>query len=309
VCALASASTAQAGVLLGVVGHPDRMQNLTGQQSDARMRFTGWGGGYRWGGTFSNFFTADHIPVLAFGTHNRWGGQAITPRAIANGYGDRYLIVMNKAIADYGLPVYIRPLAEMNGYWNYYCAYNKNGTYRGAAHSTKNFRLAFRRIYTILHGGDVSRMNARFARWGVRRLQSSLTSLPVNPVPTLKILWNPQGFGSPDIPQNSAQAYYPGDAFVDVVGDDIYDIRGRYTYDAMVALYKAHPGKPYALGEFGLWGIDDPSFIRRIAYFARNYRRTELIVYYEAVAGSIFDLGTKPYSRAAYRRYITPLGG
>ena len=32
--------------------------------------------------------------------------------------------------------------------------------------------------------------------------------------------WNPQGYGAPDIPANSAQAYYPGDRYVDVVGND-----------------------------------------------------------------------------------------
>ena len=33
----------------------------------------------------------------------------------------------------------------------------------------------------------------------------------------------------------------------------------------------------------------------------------QLVAWYESKAGSIFDLGTKPRSRAAYRRYITPL--
>jgi hypothetical protein len=34
----------------------------------------------------------------------------------------------------------------------------------------------------------------------------------------------------------------------------------------------------------------------------------ELLAWFESRAGSIFDLATKPRSRAAYRRYITPLG-
>jgi len=28
--------------------------------------------------------------------------------------------------------------------------------------------------------------------------------------------WKPQGFGAPDVPGNSTQAYYPGGAYVDV---------------------------------------------------------------------------------------------
>jgi hypothetical protein len=306
---LAFAPASEAARLLGVVGSPHRMHKMTAQSSGAVMRFTGWGGGWHWNGSFAKKFdVGGRVPVFSFGSRNKYGKEALSPRQIANGYGDRYLMAMNQAVADYGRRIYVRPLAEMNGHWNPSCAYNQNGSYRGKGHSTRNFRLAFRRLYTILHGGDVATMNARFHRWGLRRLQTDKTSLPANPLPTLKVFWNPQGFGSPDIPANSAQAYYPGDKYVDIVGDDLYDVNGRYEYDAMVALYKAHPGKPYGLGEFGLWGVDDPSFIRKVAYFVRNYKRTELAIYYEAESGSIFDLGNKSRSRAAYKQYLSPLG-
>jgi hypothetical protein len=298
---------AQASVLLGVVGSASRLHNQTAQRSDVRMRFTGWGGGQHWGGGWDSFLIDTAVPVIAFGTHNKYGHEAITPRRIAQGYGDSYLIAMNKAISDYGRPVYIRPMAEMNGHWNAYCAFNSNGTSRGDSHSTKNFKLAFRRIYTIVHGGDVGAINTRFARWNIRKVQTARTSLPANTAPTLQVIWNPQGFGSPDIPANSAQAYYPGEGYVDMVADDIYDIGGRYTYDAMVDLYKAHPGKPFALGEFGLWDVDDPSFIRKMAYFFKTYKRTKLAIFYESVQGSIFDLASKPQSRVAYKQYIAPL--
>ena len=229
------------------------MNDQTGQDSGAVLRFTGWGGGWRWGGHFEGLFDfGRRTPVFSFGTHTHSGTrEAISPRRIAEGYGDRYLIAMNKAIADYGRPIYIRPMAEMNGHWNFYCAFNSNGTSRGKLHSTKSFRLAFKRIYLILHGGDVATMNTRFANWRVRKLQSDRLTLPENAYPTLKVFWNPQGFGSPDIAANSADAYYPGDDYVDVVGDDIYDQGGRYEYDAMVDLYRAYPGKPFAIGEFG----------------------------------------------------------
>jgi len=42
--------------------------------------------------------------------------------------------------------------------------------------------------------------------------------------------------------------------------------------------------------------------------FVRAHPRTEMLAYFESVPGSIFDLATKPASKAAYRRYITPLG-
>jgi hypothetical protein len=44
-----------------------------------------------------------------------------------------------------------------------------------------------------------------------------------------------------------------------------------------------------------------------MAQFVRTHRRVELLSWYDSTAGSIFDLGTKPKSRAAYRRLIVPL--
>jgi hypothetical protein len=193
----------------------------------------------------------------------------------------------------------------MNGHWNPYSAYNANGTLRGKSHSQKNFRRAFKRIYLILHGGDRETINQRLASSGMPGIS---TNLPENPAPTLRILWNPQGFGSPNVRGNRAHVYYPGDAYVDIVGNDLYESsRFSAQWDANLALFRRYPNKPYALGEFGLWGVDHPSFIRRMARFIRTHDRVVLATYYSSERGSIFDLGSKPRSRAAYRRYITPL--
>ena len=82
-------------------------------------------------------------------------------------------------------------------------------------------------------------------------------------------------------------------------------LRGRRT----TRLYAAHPGKPYAIGEWGLWGIDDPAYVERMAAFVRTHGRIEFISYFNSKPGSLWDLASKPRSRAAYRRVITPLGG
>jgi hypothetical protein len=71
----------------------------------------------------------------------------------------------------------------------------------------------------------------------------------------------------------------------------------------------AHPSKPYAFPEWGLWGIDDPAFIRSMAKFVRTHRRVELLSWFNGQAsGGTFDIATKPRSRAAHRAVITPLG-
>jgi len=229
------------------------------------------------------------------------GKGTITMQALARGGGDSYLLAMSESARALGRAVYIRPLGEMNGHWNAYCAYNQNGTPRGTAYSTANFRKAFARIYLIMHGGPT--VNATLKRLGLPPVRAEV---PTNPF--VNVVWNPQGYGAPDIPGNSAQAYYPGDRYVDVVGDDLYDIGGKAEFAAADKLYEAHPSKPFSFPEWGLWGIDDPKFVQQMAAFVKAHPRTKLIAYFNAKPGSIFDLASKPKSLAAYKRYILPLG-
>jgi hypothetical protein len=301
---LALVPTAGAAPLLGVRGDLGRFRGLTGQRTDVGHVMIGWGQGYSWGGSFARLLSGlGDVPMVSVGTGRGWPDrrEAITPRGIALGEGDGFLVALNRALAEHG-PVYLRPLAEMNGHWNFYSAYDEDGTRRDEAHSTRWFRKAFARIHVIAHGGPAAEIDAELTRLGLPPLGRDL------PVPDVRVIWNPQGYGSPDLPGNSARAYYPGDRFVDVVGDDLYDIRGKAEWDAAEALYDAHPGKPFAFPEWGLWGVDDPEFVRRMARFVRSHRRVELLVYFESKPGSVFDLGTKPRSLAAYREAIAGLG-
>jgi hypothetical protein len=304
-CALAVAPPAGAEPLLGVAGDISRLRAQTGQRSDGALRFFRWNQNLR-AGSIDNWWRGlGRVPIIGLTVSMEGRREIITPLGIARGKGDRWLIAINRAIHRRGGEMIVRPLAEMNGHWNPYCAYNANGTRRDRAHSQKNFKRAFRRIYLLLHGGDRATINRRLARSDMPGVR---TDLPENPAPQLRVLWNPQGYGSPNVYGNRAHAYYPGNAYVDMVGNDLYEAGYRAAWQANQALYRRYPGKPYALGEFGLWGVDHPDFIRRVGRFIRTHRRVELAVYYKAERGSVFDLGSKPRSRAAYRRYITPLG-
>ena len=303
--ALLLAHTADAKVLLATHGSKERLRSQTGQRSDGEMMFVGWNRGWTWGGDFAAWWPRlGRVPIISLGTNNRWRREAITPRGIAMGNGDRYLKAFGRAIHAWGGPIIIRPMAEMNGHWNFYSAYNANGTRRNAAHSQRNFRRAFKRLYLILHGGDRAAVNRKLARSGMPPVSGNL---PQNPYPTLKIVWNPQGYGSPNVPGNRAHVYYPGDAYVDLVANDLYSIDYRYAWEANLALFRRYRNKPYAIGEFGLWGIDHPAFVRRIGSFIRNHPRVKLAIFFEAQRGSIFDLASKPRSRAAYRNQIARL--
>ena len=91
---------------------------------------------------------------------------------------------------------------------------------RGPAHSTEMFRKAFSRVYLIIHGGQA-----------VEHTTGALDDPPVQArrsrrTPSFRSSGTRRA-SEPRPPGNSAQAYYPGDRYVDVVGDDLYDIRGK----------------------------------------------------------------------------------
>jgi hypothetical protein len=292
-----SGTAAGPRVMLGVLGPDDRFHALTGQQSAVKHEIFAFGQS-----SFHQVFD-EHGPAPMIG----FGASGITPRDIAQGGGDSFLFALNAYAASLPGPVFVRPMGEMNGHWNPYCAYNQDGSSRGPKFSTAAFRNAFARIYVIVHGGPKAAINARLRKIGLPPIAGG--DLPALPPSRLQVVWNPQGYGAPDIPGNSAQAYYPGDRYVDLVGDDLYDIRGKAEWAAAEALYKAHPGKRFSFPEWGLWGIDDPSFVERMATFAKTHPRVVLLAYFNAKPGSIFDLASKPRSLAAYRRLIVPLGG
>ena len=297
----AAGSAAPPRLQLGVLGDPARFASQTSQASATRLLIVGWHQGVS-AQYFSQLFaTMLGEPMVGLSTGGEGGPEDVSPAAIAEGKGDATLLALNQAVAAFRAPIYIRPLAEMNGHWSAYSAYNSNGSARDAAHSTASFRKAFARIYLIVHGGPA--VNARLHALGLPP-----TGPPVA-APTAIVVWNPQGYGSPDLPGNTAQAYYPGDRYVDVVADDLYDIRGKAEWPAAEKLYDAHPGKPFAFGEWGLWDIDDPSFVSQMASFLKTHRRTVLAVYYSGRPGSVFDLASKPRSLALYRQLIAPLGG
>lgn len=304
----AAGSRSERTVLLGVLGNKARFASLTGQYSAIGHVIVGWSQGYSWGAPMlTQLQQHAPIPMIGLDTARGWPNrrEAITPRGIAFGRGDDYLFAINRAIAAWGRPVYLRPFGEMNGHWNYYCAFTRGGRSKGASHSTRMFRRAFARVYLLAHGGTATQINGRLARLGLPPIRRDLE---LNAAPTLKVVWNPQGYGSPNIPANSAAAYYPGDRFVDVVANDLYDMGFKAQWAANERLYRRFRSKPFAIAEWGLWGIDDSAFVRRMAGFAETHGRVEFISYFESRRGSIFDLGTKPRSRAAYRRYIRPLG-
>ena len=309
VCGLVLAGTAAgrpdvAKLLLGITGDPARFKSQTSQKSVIKHVFLGWQQGMSWGTRMEVFLPQlSPIPMLHLGI----GGPGavrrarITPLQIARGQGDAYLVYLNTAIANYGSLVYVRPMAEMNNPNALYSPVSKTGRSRGPAYSPQAYRLMFSRIYLILHGGPRSAINAALRGLGLPLLGTQ-QDLPANPMGKLRVIWNPlAGVGG-------WLVFYPGDKWLDLVGNDMYGEGVDFSREANEELYafaRAHK-KRYSLPEWGV-SIDQYVFVRYICDFIRSHAAIELAAYFDSKGGSKWDLGPKQRSRQTYRSCITPL--
>lgn len=306
-CALVFASAAHARPLLGVLGNNARFTALSGQKSAVHLAFLGWGQGLSYGSPFVSLFqTLGPIPMIHLDTTaGATEREAITPAQVAAGKGDAYLFALNQAISQWGAGIYVRPMAEMNNSANAWSGFTSSGRPK-PGHSPADYRKAFVRIYLLLHGGSATTVSAKLQALGMPGVTHDLAS---NPFPRLRVVWNPLAGGSPRIAANAPQSYYPGAAYVDVEGVDVYDEAGGAPWAAAEDLYRAAVAhhKPFAIPEFGLIGVDDPAFVEHACRFLKSHQVREAS-FYEGSPGGPFDLATKPRSRAAYRSCVPQLG-
>ena len=229
------------------------------------------------------------------------GHELITPRAIAQGFGDEYLIRLNKLFWAKRMRAYIRPLGEPNRCLNVYAANDCAGEPRGGDHALRWYRRAFRRIYVIVHGGGKrGEIDARLAKAGVPPLRSDLGGLPKAPV---ALVWSTLPAGSPTVPRNRPRHFYPGDDYVDWVGTDLYS--DNQDWRALTGLYRRFANKPFALPEWGVADGDDPTFVRRLLTWVDRHPRCKMLVYYQDFgATSSYRLQNNPASLSVLRTWL-----
>jgi hypothetical protein len=223
-------------------------------------------------------------PVLHVTTaDNHDGHELISPRAIAQGFGDDYLIRLNRLFWAKEMRAYIRPLGEPNRCLNVYSSYDCEGRLRDPAHAPRWYRRAFQRIYILLHGGGRrSRIDARLATAGLRPLAGAVRGLPRAPV---AVLWSTLPAGSPTVPRNRPKYFYPGDAYVDWVGTDFYS--DSQDWKALTGLYNRFSSKPFAIPEWGIsTGSDDPGYVQHLITWAKRHERCKMLVYYQDFGSS-----------------------
>jgi hypothetical protein len=281
-------------VLLGMVGpDPEGFDRLTGKHHVLHLVF----GSFR--SDVTQLITREHergrLPILSLPSQ-------VAPADIAGGAEDAWLVGLSRQVHELGKAVWLRPLPEMNGEWNPWSAFDASGRPRGPKHSTAQFVRAFRRFAVILRGGSAAAVDRRLAAAGLPKLRARADVAPSGKV---AIVWNPQGHGTPFIPANEPNAYWPGAGYVDIVANDMYSDSGEPSWQGMDKLYAY--GKPYLVAEWALEAEDDVEFARRMFAWVASHPRTMGLIYFNkgwSGGSGIYELRSKRRGLGLYRAQI-----
>lgn len=255
--------------------------------------------------------------VLSLSTAPGGRPEVISPRAVAQGRGDDYILSLNNAISTSKQIVYIRLFPEMNGHWNPYSAFNVDGSRRGKSHSTKSFREAWRRFAIIVRGGKRKRVNTRLRRLKMPRILRAKSErdnvydrfgVPKRlPQPKVALQWVPQTSGSPNVRGNQPKDYWPGGNYVDWVGADAYAKFSNSTlWNNLNSFYRRYDDHPFVIGEYAPWDGDPAgAFTRQMFDWAQSHGRTRMLIYFRSVnPTNIFNIGFYPEARDVLREKI-----
>lgn len=230
--------------------------------------------------------------------------ELITPREIALGEGDDYLLQLNFFFAKRDLHAYVRPLGEPNRCLNPYSAVDCAGNRKGEAHRTAWYKQAFRRISLIVRGGrTLERLNAVLDAIDLPPLNRSKGPEPreLREAP-VAIIWSPLPAGAPRVRGNWPGNYWPGPYWVDWVGTDFYS---EYPHWRDLNRFFRRPhwrNFPFTLTEWAVSGEDNPRFVRRIVAWMVKRPRARMFVYYRG-----FGEENNPYSLRLYPRTANTL--
>jgi hypothetical protein len=298
-------------VLLGVSDRGSTQEfnefaEITGKHPALIQTFHPWGNSLN--AAYERWRETGTRPVLHISTTNdQTLAEMITPQQIALGGGDNYLLQLNSFFATHGLPAYIRPLGEPNRCLNAWSAVNCDGTRKGGEHTTGWYKQAFRRIVAIVRGGQtLEGLNAMLAEIDLPPLNRTKgpnpTSLPPAPV---SIVWSPLPGGSPRVKGNFPGNYWPGARWVDWAGTDFYSQYPVWKDLNRFYAAKQWKGKPLAINEWAVHGVDEPRFAKQLIAWMVKRPRVRMFVYYQGFdTGNQYDLRLYPRTANTLRLKI-----
>lgn len=279
-----------------------------GKRPAVLQTFHAWGNS--WDKSLPRWRSVNARPMLHMTTRADSGEELITPRQIARGRGDDYLVRINTQSAKRKLRIYLRPLGEPNRCLNLYSGVDCSGNVRGGSYSFKWYKSAFRRIAIITRGGAKRGIiNKRLRKIGLPKVQNvgEAKRLPRRlPKAPVSLVWSPLPAGSPTVRANFPAKYWPGKKWVDWVGTDFYNKYNNWRHLAnFYKRWSLGKNKPMALTEFGLWGNDGPGFIKRIMTFTLRRSKVRMLVYYQDFGSSnSFRIQNFPRGRKTLSKYL-----
>ncbi|MDQ5895201.1 MAG: hypothetical protein QG596_1462 [Actinomycetota bacterium] len=279
-----------------------------GKHPPVIQTFHPWGNS--WSKSLPRWRSVKARPMLHITTRDDNGEELITPKQIARGRGDDYLLAINRTSARRNLRMYVRPMGEPNRCLNYYAGVDCSGNVRGGDHAFKWYRSAFRRIAIITRGGAKRGfINARLKDIGLPKVQRTggIKTLPrVLRRAPISIVWSPLPAGSPTVRSNVPAKYWPGKKWVDWVATDFYNRYNNWKHLArFYDKWALGKNKPMSLSEFGLWGNDGPGFIKRIFTFTSKRSKVRMLVYYQDFGSSNeFRIQNFPKGRKMMARFL-----
>jgi hypothetical protein len=279
-------------------GHPRLYEKQTGAHAAVFQEFVDWGTRIGWAASLAK----DNGSTLMLALQLAGPGMhpPLSPAQIAAGRGDGWLKWLGNYLFWRAQPTYLRLMGEMDDYWSPSCAFNANGSSRGAAYSPGAFRQAWKRIVLILRGGPVSQINRTLHSLKMPPVTSTYATLPVAPV---AFLWVPSTYGDPAVRGNQPADYYPGKAWVDWVGTDYYSKFPNWA--PLTRFYNAFRGRPFAFGEWAVWGADSASFVNQMFKWVLSHPRVRLLMYNQGYKpNGPLSLSRYPAAAAAIRREL-----
>ncbi len=279
---------------------------LTGKHPALLQTFHPWGNSLN--AAYERWRETGTRPVLAISTaDDQTLAELITPAQIALGAGDDYLLQLNDFFATHGLPAYIRPLGEPNRCLNAWSAVNCDGSQKGGEHTTGWYKQAFRRIAAIVRGGQtLEGINLTLAEIGLPPLNRTKGPNPeILPVAPVSMIWSPLPGGSPRVKGNFPGNYWPGSRWVDWAGTDFYS---QYpVWEDLNRFYvgKQWKGKPIAINEWAVHGVDEPRFVKQLIAWVVKRPRVRMFTYYTGFGpGNQYDLNLYPRTANTLRLKI-----
>lgn len=284
----------------------DEFTELTGKHPALLETFLPWG--KKLDEPFERWRKTGTRPILHISSADgTTGAELITPEQIALGDGDAYLLQLNEFFAKTGLPAYIRPLGEPNRCLNVWSAVECDGAQKGGEHTPGWYKQAFRRIATIVRGGQsLEAIDVTLAEIGLPPVSSAEGTLPESlPAAPVSIVWSTLPGGSPRVKGNFPGNYWPGRRWVDWVGADFYSEYPVWRDLNRFYVAKQWRGMPLAITEWAVSGEDEPRFVKQIVGWTVRHPRVRMLVYYDGFGTeNPYDLRLYPRTTNTLRKKI-----